>query len=39
LVHYLLEKKDWPAVRDRLLPLACLAERQVLEWEGANQVK
>jgi len=39
LVHFLLEKKDWPAVRDRLLPLARLAEKQVLEWESANQVK
>jgi RimJ/RimL family protein N-acetyltransferase len=37
LVHYLLEKKDWPAVRDRLLPLARLAERQVLEWQSAQK--
>lgn len=37
LVHFLLEKKDWPAVRDRLLPLARLAERQVLEWETAQK--
>jgi RimJ/RimL family protein N-acetyltransferase len=37
LVHFLLEKKDWPAVRDRLLPLACLAEKQVLEWEAAQK--
>ena len=36
LVHFLLEKKDWPPVRDRLLPLARLAERQVLEWETAQ---
>lgn len=39
LVHFLLEKKDWPPVRERLLPLARLAERQVLEWEVANPVK
>ena len=37
LVHFLLEKKDWPPVRDRLLPLARLAERQVLEWEAAQK--
>lgn len=39
LVHFLLEKKEWPPVRERLLPLARLAERQVLEWEAANRVK
>jgi RimJ/RimL family protein N-acetyltransferase len=39
LVHFLLEKKDWPPARDRLLPLARLAERQILEWEAANLVK
>jgi RimJ/RimL family protein N-acetyltransferase len=32
-VHFLLEAKDWPAVRERLLPLARLAETQVREWE------
>jgi RimJ/RimL family protein N-acetyltransferase len=37
LVHFLLEKKDWPPVRDRLLPLARIAERQVLEWEVAQK--
>jgi RimJ/RimL family protein N-acetyltransferase len=37
LVHFLLENKDWPAVRDRLLPLARLAEKQVLEWEAAQK--
>jgi RimJ/RimL family protein N-acetyltransferase len=37
LVHFLLEKKDWPPVRDRLLPLARLAEKQVLEWESAQK--
>jgi hypothetical protein len=39
LVHFLLEGKHWPPVRERLLPLARLAERQVLEWEAANRVK
>jgi len=39
LVHFLLEKEGWPPVRERLLPLARLAERQVLEWEAANQIK
>lgn len=39
LVHFLLEKQDWPPVRERLLPLAGLAERQVLEWEAAQKVK
>jgi hypothetical protein len=33
----LLEKKDWPPVRDRLLPLARLAEKHVLEWESAQK--
>jgi RimJ/RimL family protein N-acetyltransferase len=37
LVHFLLEKKDWPPVRERLLPLARLAEKQVLEWESAQK--
>jgi RimJ/RimL family protein N-acetyltransferase len=37
LVHFLLEKKDWPPVRDRLLPLARLAEKQVREWETAQK--
>ena len=36
LVHFLLERKDWPAVRDRLLPLARIAEKQVLEWQVAQ---
>lgn len=37
LVHFLLEKKDWPPIRDRLFPLARLAERQVLDWETAQK--
>jgi hypothetical protein len=39
LVHFLLAKNDWPPVRDRLSPLARLAERQVLEWEAAQSKK
>jgi RimJ/RimL family protein N-acetyltransferase len=37
LVHYLLAKKDWPPVRERLLPLARLAEKQVREWESTQK--
>jgi RimJ/RimL family protein N-acetyltransferase len=36
LVHFVLEAKDWPKIRDRLLPLARLAETQVQEWEQAH---
>jgi RimJ/RimL family protein N-acetyltransferase len=32
-VHFVLQSKDWPKVREGLLPLAGLAERQVHEWE------
>lgn len=32
-VHFVLQSKDWPKVREGLLPLARLAERQVQEWE------
>jgi RimJ/RimL family protein N-acetyltransferase len=32
-VHFVLSPQDWKAARERLLPLARLAERQVLEWE------
>ena len=37
LVHFLLDGKDWPKVRERVLPLAGLAERQVCEWEEAQR--
>lgn len=36
LVNFMLEARDWPKVRERLLPLARLAERQVQEWERAQ---
>jgi RimJ/RimL family protein N-acetyltransferase len=31
--HFLLEARDWPAVRERVVPLARLAEAQVRDWE------
>jgi RimJ/RimL family protein N-acetyltransferase len=33
LVHFRLGAADWPKTREKLLPLARLAERQVCEWE------
>jgi RimJ/RimL family protein N-acetyltransferase len=36
LVHFVLEAKDWPKIREGLLPLARLAEKQVQEWEQAH---
>lgn len=33
MVHFILAAVDWPKARERLLPLARLAETQVLEWE------
>jgi RimJ/RimL family protein N-acetyltransferase len=33
LVHFLLDAKDWPQVREKLASLARLAEAQVCEWE------
>ena len=39
LVHFLLDAKDWPKVREKLLPLAKLAESQVREWEQAQTRK
>ena len=35
-VHFLLEAKEWPKIREGLLPLARLAEKQVREWEPAQ---
>jgi hypothetical protein len=32
-VHFVLPASDWPNVHERLLPLARLAEKQVLEWD------
>jgi RimJ/RimL family protein N-acetyltransferase len=37
LVRFLLKGEDWPAVRARLVPLARVAEAQVLEWEKTQQ--
>jgi RimJ/RimL family protein N-acetyltransferase len=39
LVHFLLVASDWPRVREKLLPLAKLAEKQVREWEQAQTKK
>ena len=39
LVHFLLVAADWPKVREKLLPLAKLAEKQVGEWEQAQAGK
>ena len=36
LVHFLLDAKDWPRVREGVLPHARLAEKQVQEWEHAQ---
>ena len=33
LVHFLLDAKDWLKIREGVLPLARLAEKQVREWE------
>ena len=37
MVHFVLAKADWPQVRDKLKPLARVAEGQVLAWERAQQ--
>jgi len=38
MVHFLLPATDWPKVREKLLPLARLAEKQVAQW-AQNQTK
>src|SRR5262245_34201525 len=35
MIHFLLKASDWPPYRAKLLPLAKLAEKQVLEWQSA----
>jgi RimJ/RimL family protein N-acetyltransferase len=35
-IHFALYREDWPARRAKLLPLAQLAERQVKEWDKAQ---
>ena len=37
LVHFLLDAGDWPRVRESVLPLARLAEKQVLDWEQTQK--
>jgi len=37
LVHFLLEAKEWPAVRQKIVPFAELAAKQVMEWEKAQE--
>jgi len=32
-IHFVLKAADWPPYRTKLLPLAKLAERQVLDWQ------
>lgn len=39
LIQYVLADKDWPKVRERLLPLAQLAGRQVLDWSHTQSGK
>ncbi len=36
LIHFLLHAGDWPKVREKLLPLATLAEKQVRDWEQSQ---
>ncbi|HWX22375.1 MAG TPA: GNAT family protein [Candidatus Binatia bacterium] len=36
LICFLLEAKDWPKIRETLLPLAQVAERQVRDWDQAQ---
>jgi RimJ/RimL family protein N-acetyltransferase len=38
MVHFLLPADEWPPRRQKLLPLALLAERQVREWEHTQPV-
>lgn len=33
LVHFVMYARDWPAIKERLLPLARLAEAQVRDWQ------
>jgi RimJ/RimL family protein N-acetyltransferase len=36
MVHLVLSREDWSRTCDKFLPLAVLAERQVLEWDQAH---
>ena len=37
LVHFLLEGKDWPSIREKLVPFAQVAALQVAEWEQTQR--
>jgi hypothetical protein len=39
LIQYVLTNEDWPKIRDRLLPLAQLAGREVLDWSTTQSGK
>jgi RimJ/RimL family protein N-acetyltransferase len=36
MVHFVLSKESWRKTRDKVMPLAQLAEKQVAEWETNN---
>jgi RimJ/RimL family protein N-acetyltransferase len=36
MIHFLLEAKEWPKVREKFIPLARLAEKQILDWQQAQ---
>ena len=36
-VHFLLAAQDWPKIREGLVPLARLAEKQVQDWEKTHR--
>lgn len=38
-IHFVLDRADWPAVRQQILPLARLAETQVREWEEKQRLE
>ena len=37
MVHFVLLPEDWAKARERLLPLARLAEKEVLQWEQTQE--
>lgn len=36
MVHFVLSGADWPKIREKLLPMARLAETQVLDWDNSQ---
>ena len=36
MIHFLLEAREWPKVREKFIPLARLAEKQILDWQQAQ---